>query len=119
MDPTTIRAAAHASSARLWIAVIAAISGLLVGCQRTPQLGGNEECLGAADGLWTAVTAQDKGFVNSSEKVIEQLHVAGTMPDDAYQVLSSVIASTRAGDWETARADLKQFARGQRPAAAP
>ncbi len=108
-----------ATRPRRVVALILAACLLFSGCQRTPQLGGNEECLGAADALWTAVTAKDSELVNASEAKIKQLHTDGKLPAAAFEVLKGVIARTRAGDWDDARGDLKAFVRGQRPATTP
>ncbi len=77
---------------RFCVVAVPLVALLLWGCGSTPQLG-SEECLGAADGLWTAVTAQDIQFIDTSAKVIEQLHVDGKMADDSFEILTGVIAS--------------------------
>jgi len=88
------------------------------GCGRTPQLNGNEESLGAADALWTAVTAKDVQLVDTCAARLSELHDVGTLPDDAFATLNDVIATARSGEWTVARQSLKAFAKGQRPAAA-
>jgi hypothetical protein len=91
--------------------------GVLVagGCGRTPQMGGNRECMTAADALWTAVNVREPEFVDRGEAEVQRLHAAGTMPPDAFESLSSIIATARAGQWSDARATLKKFIRDQRP----
>ena len=89
---------------------------LSAGCGGAPQLGGNEQCLAAADALWTAVTAKQPKLLEHSAGEIEKLHAAGTLPDDAFNSLSQIVASARAGQWPEARKALKAFARSQRPA---
>jgi hypothetical protein len=86
------------------------------GCGATPQLGGDQECLGAADALWTAIGAQSPDLVNSSAAAVERLHDAGRMPDDAFQSISEIVALARAQEWSDARASLKSFVKGQRRA---
>ena len=88
----------------------------LVGCSGTPQLG-DSESLGAADALWTAITAKDPDLLEASASEIKQLHADAKMPDDAFQCLTDVIATARSGKWAEARAALKAFVRGQRPVA--
>jgi len=90
---------------------------LLGGCSRTPQIGGDRECLAAADALWTAVTARQSGLLESSAAEIEQLHAEAKLPDDAFAALGAIIASARAERWPEARVALKTFVRGQRRAA--
>lgn len=91
----------------------------LVGCGRTPQLAGDQECLGAADALWTAIGAKRTDLVDASAAMFDQLHADGKMPDDAYQALGEIVGTARSGQWSDARAELKSFVKGQRPAPAP
>ncbi len=90
----------------------------VAGCSRTPQMGGNEACMKAADALWTAVNLKQPEFLDSSAAEIERLHKAGDMPLEAYESLGSIIATSREGQWTDARAALKTFIRGQRPKSA-
>ena len=98
------------------IILLAAIFLPLAGCGQTPQLGGQRECLSAADALWTAVTAKRADLLDNSATEVERLHAAASLPDAAFDVLSGVIAKARAGEWTDARVTLKAFIRGQRPA---
>lgn len=90
------------------------VSLMLTGCQKTPQLA-NEECLGAADALWTAITAKDIKLVDNSEQALKQLYDESKLTNDAFEALESIIAAARGGDWDGARGDLKAFVKGQRP----
>lgn len=96
--------------------LLALVAATLVGCSGTPQLNGDPETLGAADALWTAVTAKRTDLLDKSAARIESLHTAGKLPEDAFQSLQAVIAQARAGQWAEARTDLKAFVKGQRPA---
>lgn len=98
--------------------VLLVLTLLAAGCRPTPQLG-TPESLGAADALWTAITAKDDQLVNKSAERIDQLHNAGKLADDAYQSLQQIIATARKGEWDSARGALKTFVRGQRPAGQP
>jgi hypothetical protein len=89
---------------------------LVAGCNRTPQLNGDEECLGVADALWTAITAKRLELTDQCATKIEALHAAAKMPDEAFEILMGVISTARAGHWAEARIALKEFVRGQRPA---
>lgn len=84
------------------------------GCSSPPQLG-DEESLGAADALWTAITSKRLALVESSAKRIEALHAEGSMSDEAFQSLTSIIEMARAEKWPEARKALKHFVSGQRP----
>jgi len=101
----------------------ASVIGLLIacllvttGCGGPPQMAGNEECMTAADALWTAVNKKRTDLVDTSAAEIDRLSKAGTMPEAAYKELSEIITTARAGEWADARASLKSFIRGQRPA---
>jgi hypothetical protein len=87
---------------------------LCLGCSDTPQLG-SDACLGAADALWTSVTAKSAELLDQSASKIEKLHATAELSDAAFERLSVVIATARAGDWSGARLALKEFVRGQRP----
>lgn len=84
------------------------------GCGQAPQLG-SEEALGAADALWTAVTAKDPDLIERSDRSIKALHEKAKLNDEAFAVLQSVITTARAGAWDDARNQLKTFVKGQRP----
>ncbi|MGD9722383.1 MAG: hypothetical protein AB7O59_12840 [Pirellulales bacterium] len=90
---------------------------LLAGCSGPPQLGGDEQCLGAADALWTAIGARQQDLVNQSATEIDRLHTAGKMPDDAHTALTDIVATARSEEWDDARRSLKSFVQGQRRAA--
>jgi len=96
------------------VATALVVTLALAGCQRTPQLA-NEESLGAADALWTAITAKDVKLVDNSEQTLKQLHDQSKLTNEAFESLEGMIATARAGDWDGARGDLKAFVRGQRP----
>jgi hypothetical protein len=87
---------------------------LCLGCSDTPQLG-SEECLGAADALWTSVNAKNSDLLEQSAANIEKLHSNAELSDAAFEQLTDVIAIARKGDWSGARAALKKFVQGQRP----
>lgn len=88
---------------------------LLTGCGRTPQLGGSEEGMRAADALWTAVTSRRPPLVEQTAAEIERLRKAGELPEDAYAALNEVVVSARSSQWDDARRELKKFLQGQRP----
>jgi hypothetical protein len=89
-----------------------------VGCGATPQIGANEESVCAADALWTAVTSKRTPLIDNCANKIDALHGSGKLQDDAFQILSGVVASARGGDWAAARNSLKTFLKNQRPTAA-
>ena len=101
---------------RILVSVSAILSMAFVwGCSRTPQLAGDEECIGAMDALWTAVTSKREPLLERCAGEIERLHASGQLGDDAYEILSGVVTTARAGDWARARTTLKSFMRDQRP----
>jgi hypothetical protein len=100
----------------LQTAAAVVLLALVAGCSGPPQLGGDEECLGAADALWTAIGARQQDLVNQSAAEIDRLHTAGKMPDDAHAALADIVATARSEDWDAARRALKSFVQGQRRA---
>ena len=84
------------------------------GCARTPQLG-DEKCLKAADALWTAVTAKRTNLLDACASEIEKLHASEKLSPEAFNSLSSIIETARAGQWTDARVALKALLRAQRP----
>jgi hypothetical protein len=98
------------------LAILCLLLGLPLtsGCSRAPQLGGDEDCLLAAEALWTAITSKRTPLVDASAGEIDKLHAAGKLHDDAYESLSGVVASARAEDWASARKSLKFLLSGQR-----
>jgi hypothetical protein len=87
------------------------------GCARSPQLG-DEECLKAADALWTAVTARQTSLLDVTAGEIEKLHASAKLSPEAFHSLSAIIETARAGQWTDARIALKVLIRAQRPAPA-
>jgi hypothetical protein len=105
------------NSYRVAVSILLLSAWMAAGCQRTPQLGGQKECLTAADALWTAVNVKQSDLLERSAAEIERLYAAGEMPADAYECLARIIATARVGQWSDARVELKRFLRDQRPAA--
>ena len=101
-----------------WSTLLATVTACMVisGCSPPPQLEGDEDCLTAAEALWTAVTSKRTPLIDASAAEIEKLHASGRLHDDAYETLTGVVASARAGEWDTARKSLKNLLSGQRPA---
>lgn len=99
-------------------AVLIVCFTFLAGCGQTPQLGGDEACMNAADALWTAVSAKRTDLLDQSANKIESLHSETRLPDGAFESLSNVVAIARTGEWIDARTRLRKFIRGQRPAVA-
>jgi len=97
----------------LLLAAVAVVP-LLCGCGPTPQLGSSPEALVAADQLFTAVTAKRTELVDASAKNLAQLKEAGKLPPDAATALDAIVEQARAGQWDTARDDLRAFIGGQR-----
>src|SRR5882672_8322893 len=93
----------------LWFAAVS-------GCSHAPQMGGDKDCMTAADALWTAVNLKESDLLDRAAGEIEQLHSTGKMPEAAFVSLSSIVATARTGQWPEARNALHKFIRDQRPA---
>jgi hypothetical protein len=90
-------------------------SAVMVGCAEPPQIAGDEECMRATDALWTAVTSKRMPLLDNCAKKIEGLHAEGRLANDAHEQLAAIVATARAGEWDSARKTLKAFIVGQRP----
>lgn len=98
------------------------LSGVLLlavtGCGSAPQFTGDEECFSAVDALWTAVTSQQKPWLEQSARELERLRDSGKLSDEAWKALESPIAQARDGQWEPAARELYDLIKAQRKVAA-
>ena len=94
------------------------LSGVLLlaatGCGTAPQFTGDEECFSAVDALWTAVTSQQKPWLEQSARELERLRDSGKLSDEAWKALESPIAQARDGQWEPAARELYDLIKAQR-----
>jgi len=79
-----------------------------------PQLPPSAEVFTTVDALFTAVTAHDEKRLTACEQRLEKFKTAGSLPTPAAKRLDGVIATARAGQWETAAKRLYDFMHGQR-----
>jgi hypothetical protein len=86
----------------------------LVWRARPPQMGTEEEVLGAVDALFTAVTARDEKLLGQCEQRLHALRGAGKLPADAADHLARIIEKARAGRWQSAAERLYAFMKAQR-----
>ena len=90
------------------------------GCGKTPQFVADEECLSAVDALWTAVTAQQKPWLEDSVRELERLRDSGRLSSEAWTALEGPIAAARDGRWDPAARELYDLIKAQRrPQVAP
>ena len=98
------------------------LSGVLLlavtGCGNAPQFTGDEECFSAVDALWTAVTSQQKPWLEQSARELERLRDSGKLSDEAWKALESPIAQARDGQWDPAARELYDLIKAQRKVAA-
>jgi hypothetical protein len=68
----------------------------------------------SVDALFTAVAARDDQLLGACEQRLHALADAGRLPVDAAAYLDDVVATARAGRWESAARTLYDFMRAQR-----
>ncbi|MBY0396419.1 MAG: hypothetical protein K2X91_08115 [Thermoleophilia bacterium] len=107
MTTTTQRTPAAALLAALALALI------LAGCG-APQIGGDRETFKAVEGLFTAVSLRDAKQVEAAEARLKALRDSGKLPEAAAGRLEAIGAEARAGGWDAARDQLRDFMSGQR-----
>jgi len=88
--------------------------GILAGCAKPPQLGGDERVLTAADALLTAVSSRDTKLLDQCEANINAMRQAGELSEPAHEYLTRIVAEARGGNWKSARERLVGLVRAQR-----
>ena len=88
----------------------------LGGCGSLPQMGDSKEALGAADALWTAITAKRSDLVEASADQLRRLKAAGKIPPDAAAAMDDIVERAAPGNG-TRRNELRTFVKAQRRAA--
>jgi hypothetical protein len=79
----------------------------------------DEDCFTAVDALWTAITAQQKPWLEDSARELERLRNSGKLSPEAWEALASPIALAREGQWEPAARELRDLIKAQRKPAQP
>lgn len=79
-----------------------------------PQMGPDREVFATIDALYTAVSLREPGQLDRCDRSLADLARAGRLPSKAHGRLASIIADARAGEWEPAQSDLREFMLGQR-----
>jgi len=95
-------------------ALVTVVLVLLNGCGKPPQIGADGKSFKGVDALYTAVTARDPKLLNQCAKNLQDLKIAGKLPEPAFHSLEAIIAKARDGNWQSAAADLTWFMKGQR-----
>lgn len=101
------------------LAVVCLLLLFVSGCGNAPQFVADEECFSAVDALWTAITAQQKSWLEDSARELERLRDAGQLSPEAWKVLESPIALAREGQWDPAARELRDLIKAQRKPAKP
>jgi len=79
-----------------------------------PQLPPRDEVFKTVDALFTAVTAHDLERLSACEQRLKAYNERGELPAPAWQRLQTIIASSHAGQWDSAAHALYAFMQGQR-----
>jgi hypothetical protein len=98
------------------LAVLMAATALWVWTSRRapPQLPPHEEIFKTVDALFTAVTAHDRERLQACEQRLKVFNQLGDLPAPVWQRLQTIIASSHAGQWDSAAHALYSFMQGQR-----
>lgn len=67
--------------------------------------------------LRTALSTQNAEWLAMNVAAIEERHTAGLMNDDEYAAFQSIVATAKAGDWESAERAAVRLQKAQRPTA--
>lgn len=105
-----------------WMALagVIGIVGLiaLIAWWRTPpQMGVDEHVFRTVDALYTAVRNENGSKVSQCEERLKKYREQGSLPKSAHEYLTSVIAKTKQGNWESATRQLYDFMAAQRKGA--
>jgi hypothetical protein len=79
-----------------------------------PQLPASDEVFKTVDALFTAITAHDQDRLTRCEERLDAFKSSGEIPPAAAKQLTGVIATARAGQWDSAARRLYDFIQGQR-----
>ena len=94
--------------------LLAACAALYLGCGPAPQLGASPEVFKTVDALFTAIGNRDAQRIGECEHRLHEANKAGTLPDDAWDQLATVIKDTRSSQWQNAAETLYDFMMDQR-----
>ena len=101
------------------LAIACALSLFASGCGKAPQFVADEDCFTAVDALWTAITAQQKPWLEDSARELERLRDQGQLSPEAWEALAGPIAQAREGRWESAARELRDLIKAQRKPTQP
>lgn len=101
------------------LAIACVLSLFAWGCGKAPQFVADDECFTAVDALWTAITAQQKPWLENSARELERLRDEGQLSSEAWEALAGPIAQAREGQWEPAARELRDLIKAQRKPAQP
>ena len=90
-------------------------SSILAGCSRSPQVAPANRRL--IDGLRTATSSEQLPWVEESAQQIEEAKKQGTVTDEEYSALISIVALARDSKWKEAHAEAMRLAKAQKPTA--
>jgi len=83
------------------------------GCSRPPQIGQeNRRLIGS---LRTAVAARNTDWLDQNAGLVEERHTQGSLAEDQYAALKSIIDQARAGNWVDAATAVTRLSKAQQP----
>jgi hypothetical protein len=81
---------------------------------RTPQIGTDEAVFKTVDALFTAVTSKDAKRLEQCASRLTEYRKSGRLPETSAELLDSIIAQARSGEWKTAAERLYDTMLSQR-----
>lgn len=81
---------------------------------RTPQIGTDEAVFNTVDALFTAVTTKDNKRLEQCASRLVEYRRAGKLPEASAELLDSIIAEARKGEWKPAAERLYEVMLSQR-----
>jgi hypothetical protein len=82
------------------------------GCGR-PQVAPKNLHLTAS--LRTALSAQNREWLDQNAEVISERHQSGEMSDEEYEAFQAILEEARAGNWREAEEEALALQKAQRP----
>jgi hypothetical protein len=81
---------------------------------RTPQIGTDERVFNTVDALFTALTTKDTKRLERCASRLAEHRREGRIPEESAELLDSIVAEARRGEWKTAAERLYDTMLSQR-----
>ena len=113
VEPTRSRRNRIASIA-IAVILMVAYAGFYLMSGPAPQMGAFPEVFNTVDALFTAIGNRDEKRLSDCESRLREANATGKLPAAAWEYLSDVISTAKAGQWQPAAESLYSFMMDQR-----